>query len=72
MKKTTLLLIAVVGLFGIILSGCSSVENVDSGVTDSNNTVGNQNTNQEGDPINDTFEEDIVDENDSVEIGEII
>lgn len=73
MKTTTLLLITVVGLFGIILSGCSSVENVDSGVTDSNTTVENENVgSQEEDPVNDTFEEDIVDQNDSVEIGEII
>ena len=72
MKKTTLLLITVVGLLGIILSGCSPVENVDSQVPESNEQIENENVGTQEDPVNDTFEEDIVDENDSVEIGEII
>lgn len=65
---TKLLLVLFIGA-SILLAGCTTSQDIETPET---NTSENTTNSSQEDPINETFEEDVADENDDVEIGELI
>ena len=57
---------------GILLAGCSLQDNQESVSGENEEPTVVEEENGSGDPVNETFEEDTINESDDVEVGELI